>query len=119
MNTCIITGRLTAAPEVKTTTSGKTVARFSVAVDDGFKDNKKTYFFGVNAWDKLAEFAGKYLRKGSKVMLLGKLAQRSWEKDGHKNSIVEIVAREIEFAESKKDSGGDFGKPVDQQEIPF
>lgn len=115
MNSVFLMGRLTAAPEVKTTNTGKNVARFSVAVDDGYKDSKKTYFFNVNAWDKLAEFAGKYLRKGSKIMLTGKLAQRSWEKDGKKNSAVEIVAREIEFAESRQKESG----PAKQQEIPF
>jgi len=121
MNHIIVTGRLTAAPEEKTTQSGKKIARFSIAVDDGWRENKKTYFFTVNAWEKQAEFAGKYLRKGSKIILHGKLATRSYEtQDGKKHTVTEIVAREIEFAESRKrEDDSEFGQTVNQTEIPF
>lgn len=114
MNTVILTGRLTVAPEIKETSTGRKYSRFSIAVDDGYGDKKKTYFFGVTAWEKRAEFAVKYLRKGSKVILSGKLTAYEYEKDGEKHKGVDIVTNEIEFAETKKADS-----KQDQSDLPF
>ena len=108
MNKVILTGNLARDPEVRYTQTGKAVVGFTIAVSRGWKnktDNQQPTadFFSVTAWDKLAEFCGKYLTKGSRILLEGRLQARSYEaQDGTKRNVVEIVANEIEFAGGKR-----------------
>lgn len=73
MNKVFLTGRLTADAELRTTTSGKSVTTFSLAVNDGFGEKQKAYFFNVVVWGKGAEAVANYTHKGSKVAVTGKL----------------------------------------------
>ena len=116
MNKVILTGNLARDPEVRYTQSGKAVASFSLAVSRGWKsksDNSQqptADFFNITAWDKTAEFCGKYLVKGSRIIVEGRLQSRSYEaQDGSKRNVVEVVANEIEFAGAKRQDSGDGG----------
>jgi len=113
MNKVLLIGRLVKDPELKTTNNGIAVANFSLAVDREFKDesgNKITDFFEITVWRKQAENCGKYLKKGSKVAVVGSLQNRSYEdKQGVKRTVTDIIANEVEFLSTKsnEDSSGD------------
>jgi single-strand DNA-binding protein len=119
MNKVILTGNLTNNPQVRFTQSGTAVATFSIAVNDGYGDNQKTYYPNIVVWGKTAETVGKNLTKGSKVGVVGKLTSRSYESNGQKKYITEIVADMyggIEFLGSKKESQSN---EIDSEEVPF
>jgi single-strand DNA-binding protein len=91
-----IVGNLTADPELKFTNSGQAQTRFSVAVNRKFKETETTSFFNVTAWGSLAENLANSVRKGTRVIVEGRLEQRSWETDkGEKRSTVEISANSV------------------------
>ena len=101
-NSITIVGNLTRDPELRYTPAGAATCQFGVAVNRVWTDrqtNEKkeaTSFFNVVAWREMAENAGESLTKGSRVVVTGRLEQRSWETpDGDKRSVVEIVADEI------------------------
>ena len=93
-------GRLTKDPETRRN-NDKVVSKFSIAVDRRFEKDKAD-FFNVVSFGKLAEFTEKYLTKGTKIALTGRIQNESYEKDGKKTNYTEIIAEEMEFAESKK-----------------
>jgi single-strand DNA-binding protein len=103
-NVVIISGGLTRDPESKFTTTGKQVCNFSLGTETGTRDKKESSYFECQAWEKTAENIVKYLRKGSQVIVTGSLCQRRWEKDGQKHSVVEIIARNVEFGAKPKES---------------
>lgn len=123
MNNVVLTGRLTKDIEVRTTPQGKSVAMFSIAVDDGYGDNKKTYFHNVVVWGKTAENMAQYTHKGSKVAVSGKLASRSYTTDdGKKHYVTEVIADQyggIEFLDPRKNSSAGVGNEIQEEEIPF
>jgi single-strand DNA-binding protein len=94
-------GNLGAAPEVKTIADNKKLAKFSVATNESYKNEKgekvtETYWHSVVAWGKLAGIVEKYLQKGSEVAIEGKLTNRSYtDKDGVKRYVTEILANEV------------------------
>lgn len=101
MNKWIGIGRTTKAPELRRTPTGKAVATFTLAIDDGYGEKKTTDFVDVVVWEKLAENCSRYLAKGAKVAVTGKIKKRSYDKDGRKVWVTEIRAYEVEFLESK------------------
>ena len=114
MNKVFLTGNLTRDPEVKYTPSGKAMSRMGIAVSRRFKNaetgQSDVDFFNLTAWEKTAEFCGRYLRKGSRVLVEGSLRTYSYTgQDGTKRSGVEIWIDNIEFAGAKRD-GGDSGE---------
>ena len=131
MNKFLCICRLTKDVELNTTNNGTAVAKFSIAVDRKFKDqdgNKQTDFFNCVAWKSLAETLGKFCKKGSKIFLSGEVQNRSYEdSSGTKKYITEIIANEVEFLDSKKDSNDNEEKqsttikiePVDDSDLPF
>lgn len=107
MNKVIITGRLTKDIEVKTTSNDKEYCSFTIAVDRRFKDadgNRQADFISCTAWNKTAEFLGKYFHKGSRIGICGSIQTRSYEKDGQKVFVTEVLVEEAEFLDSKTDS---------------
>ena len=94
-------GNLGNAPEVKTTESGKKLARFSVATNESYRNAKgekvtETTWHNLVAWGKVAEIAEKYLTKGKEVAVEGKLINRSYtDKEGNKKYITEVEVNEI------------------------
>lgn len=104
MNKIMLMGRLTRDPEVRYTQKDNTpVARYSLAVDKKFKrdDGITADFFNIVAFGKPAEFTEKYLRKGIKMLITGRVQTGTYEKDGVKIPFFEVVVEEQEFAESK------------------
>lgn len=107
MNKVIMMGRLTKDPDNRTTGNGTSVCSFSIAVDRRYRDadgNRQADFFNVVAWRQLADVCGKYLAKGRQVMVEGNLQNRSYEKDGQKHYLTEIIAENIEFVGGRNDS---------------
>lgn len=148
INQVILLGRLTRDPEQRTTSTGKIVVSFSLAVDRASQsaDGGDTAdFFDITAWEKLGELIVQYLSKGRRVIVQGRLRQDSWDdKDtGKKRSKVEVVATDVTFLDGPTDSNTKSGalgngvstkknepsedvviediddKPVDLSEIPF
>lgn len=110
MNKVILMGRLTRDPEIRWTTEqdAKAIGRFSLAVDRKTKrDNQPTAdFFNCVAFGKLGEFTEKYLKKGTKILLIGELHNDNYtDKNGNQQYSVQIIVNEMEFAESKSSSG--------------
>ena len=109
----IITGNLTRDPELRTTPNGASVCSFSVAVNRVYKDasgeqKEDVSFIDCSAWGKLGEMINQYAKKGTGVLVSGRLDQRSWEDKttGQKRSRVEIVADEFNFAGGSNRDGG-------------
>ncbi len=99
-NKVIIVGNLVKDPETSTTSQGKTISRVRLAVDDSFKDNKRTYFFDVICWERLGELVSKYTKKGDRILIEGRLTQSSWKSvDQNGNEITKrstgIVAENV------------------------
>lgn len=109
MNVIHIMGRLTANPEITSTQSGTTVARYTVAVDRRFakEGSQKTDFFNCTSFGKQAEFAEKYLKKGTKVVISGEMRLDLVQKDGKNVTYPKVAVNEIEFAESKRSDSGE------------
>jgi len=148
INQVIVMGRLTRDPETRTTTTGKTITSFSLAVDRGGQDDQAD-FFDITAWEKLGDLVSQYLSKGRRCLVQGRLRQDSWDdkETGKKRSKVEVVATDVTFLDgpSGEGSGNQGGgqsrpnndsgsnsrknddvvidetddKPIDLSEIPF
>lgn len=105
MNKVILMGRLTADPEIRNTTDGKAVASYTLAVDRRVArgaTGQTADFIRCVAWEKRAEFAEKYLHKGAKIVIAGRIQTGSYTKtDGTKVYTTDVVVEEQEFAESK------------------
>lgn len=104
INQVILMGRLTRDPELRTTTTGKSVANFSIAVDKVGQDAGAD-FFEIVAWERLAELVQQYLTKGRRCLIQGRLSQRQWEQDGQKRSRIEVMASDVTFLDGPSASG--------------
>ena len=105
MNKVILVGNLTRDPELSETPNGLAVCRFAIAVSRDYANsdgNRETDFFNITVWRGRAENCGKYLKKGSKVAIVGRLQTRSYEdKDGVKRNVTDVIANEVEFLTPK------------------
>jgi len=126
MNKIMLSGRWCKDIELKFLPDGTAVAKSTIAVDEGYGDKKKAHFFNVTMWKKTAEAVANYSGKGKKVLIEGRLQQRSWEKDGLKQYAIEVVAEQVEFlemktGETKKDVFAEDYKNVDisDLDLPF
>jgi len=107
MNKVYLIGNLTRDPELTETNSGIPVCRFAIAVNRPYSNGgeKLTDFFNITVWRNQAENCGKYLKKGSKVAVVGSLQNRSYEdKEGNKRQVTDIIANEVEFLSTKNSS---------------
>ena len=148
-NKVILMGNLTRDVEVRTTSSGQSVASFSLAVSRSWKgqdgqQQEQTSFINCVAWGKVGEIIAQYTSKGSSLLVSGRLDQRSYEdKDGNKRQAVEVVVEDFNFVGSRGEGGSNGGgnassftpssssksndvviediddKPIDLSEIPF
>lgn len=103
MNKWCGVGRLTKDVELKRTQNQTVYCNFTIAVDRRFKDangNRQADFINCVAWQKTAEFIQKYFKKGNRIGIVGAIQTRSYEKDGQKVFITEVLAEEAEFVES-------------------
>ncbi len=108
LNCVTLMGRLTADPEIRTTTTGKEVCSFSIAVDRSYAkqgEEKITDFIKIVAWQSTALFISRYFTKGSMIAIQGSIQTRSYEdKDGKKRTAFEVLAREVSFCGEKSES---------------
>lgn len=115
MNNCILTGRIASEIEVKVLPSGTTIANFTLAVDDGFGDKKKTYFPRMVAFGKTAETMGNTLAKGRKIIVDCRYTEEKYEKDGQKRTAVKFIVNNFEYCDSKKAEDIPFGGTVENE----
>ena len=108
LNSVCLMGRLGADPELKATQNGVSVTRFRIAVDRTFQprgQEKQTDWIDIVAWRNTAEFVTRYFRRGSMIAVQGSLQTRSYtDRDGNKRTGVEVVADNVFFGESKRNS---------------
>ena len=107
MNRFIAIGRLTKDPEKRTTQNGTSVCTFTLAVDRRFKNangEREADFFPVVCWRQVADLSAQYLSKGKQVAIAGEVQMRSYEKDGQKRYVTEVVADEVQFLSPRGDS---------------
>jgi single-strand DNA-binding protein len=131
MNKCILIGNLTKDPELSTTTNGVAVCRFAIAVSRRYSNSdgeRETDFLNIVVWRSLGENCHKFLKKGSKIGVVGNIQSRSYDAaDGTKRYVTEIVAEEVEFLstrnadEQTKSSSDEVSKlqPIDDDGLPF
>lgn len=98
MNHVTLMGRLTADPEIRYTQSGKAVASFTLAVD---RRGEGVDFVPIVAWEKLAEIIGNNLAKGRRALIEGRMQVRTYEHEGQKRKITEVVATNLYFVDNK------------------
>lgn len=107
INNVTLMGRLVADPELRTTTTGKSVANFRIAVDRSYSkgDNKQTDFITICCWEGQANFVEKWFKKGDMIALQGSIQTRNFEdKDGNKRTAFEVLAREVSFCGGKNET---------------
>ena len=105
-NLVVLTGRLTADPELKTTPNGISVTTFSIAVNRNYRagEEQQTDFINIVAWRQRAEFITKYFKKGSLIGIEGSIQTRRYQdKNGNNRTIFEVVVNNAQFVESKRD----------------
>ncbi len=113
INKVILVGNLGRDPETRYMPSGGAVTNVSIATSKGWKDKdsgeqkERTEWHRIVFFNKLAEIAGEYLKRGSKVYIEGELRTRDWEKDGQKHYTTEVVASEMQMLDSRGEMGGD------------
>lgn len=116
LNVVALQGRLARDPELRQTTSGKSVATFTLAVDRGRKDasgKSLTDWVPIIAWESRAEFAYKWLTKGQMVTVDGRLQSRTYQaKDGTNRTAVEVVANNLHFCGGKNEGGSQQAAPA-------
>ena len=120
MNVCIFSGRITKDAETRVANNGTAITSFTLAVDSGFGDRKRTDFIACKAFKR--EALGAHLTKGKPVMVSGEYQEEKWEKDGQKHSRVVILCRDIEFQQGDKGQAAPTGgrkQMEDLDESPF
>ena len=112
LNKVLLMGNLGRDPEVRFTTGGTSVANFSIATNESWKDKngqlqEKTEWHRIVVWGKLAELCGEYLKKGRQAFIEGRLQTREWtDKEGKKNYSTEIVAHNVQFIGGRPEGAG-------------
>lgn len=115
INKVILVGNLGRDPETRYMPSGGAVTNVSIATSKGWKDKdsgeqkERTEWHRIVFFNRLAEIAGEYLKKGSKIYIEGELRTRDWEKDGQKHYTTEVVASEMQMLDSRGEMGGGGG----------
>ena len=122
INKVILIGNLGRDPETRYAQNGGAVTNFSVATSESWRDRtsgeqqERTEWHNVVCFARLAEIAGEYLRKGSKVYIEGSLRTSSWEQDGQKRYKTEVMARELQMLDSRGGGGQGMGGPAGDYE---
>ncbi|MBE7021728.1 MAG: single-stranded DNA-binding protein [Ruminococcaceae bacterium] len=116
MNKVVLVGRLARDPELRTTQSGTAVTSFTVACDRRFVrqgEERQADFISCVAWGKTAEFVSRYFTKGMRIALDGRIQTRSWDdQNGQKRYATEVIAEDVEFAQSKNEGGSSYQAPA-------
>lgn len=106
INSVVLMGRLTAEPELRSTTSGISITRFTIAVNRYSKDGEdKADFINITAWRKTAEIVSKYFRKGSMIAVQGSIQTDTYtDREGNKRYSFQVVANNVSFCGSKAET---------------
>ncbi len=102
MNKVILIGNITKELELRKTQTNKSVVEFSIAINEGYGDNKTTEYVNITCWEKLAERIVQYCRKGHKVCVEGRIKTDSYEKQGQKVYRTYVLANNIEFLQPRE-----------------
>ena len=114
-NLVVLSGRLTAHPELKSTSNGVPVCNFSIAVDRRYKqgEERQADFINIVSWRSTAEFVSKYFTKGSMIGIEGSIQTRKYQdKEGNNRTAFEVVANNVQFIESKRPQGNEEGNSM-------
>ena len=105
LNNVTLMGRICSEIDNRTTTSGKSVANFRIAVDRAFSKNKETDFITIVAFESTADFCSRYFSKGSMIGIQGRIQTRNYEdNNGNKRTAFEVVAKEVSFCGGKNET---------------
>ena len=122
MNKVMLLGRLTKDPEIRITENGRILATFTLAVNRKYEKDVAD-FLPIITFSKTAEFTEKWLKKGMQIIVVGRIQVRKWEtKEGENRYSTEIIAEEVEFADSKKEEEWKPAEKIDisdESELPF
>lgn len=118
MNKVILIGRLTRDVNLQYTQQGIPMGKFTLAVNRDGK-NDKADFIDIIAWRKLAEICSQNIGKGWLVAIEGSLQMRSWEKDGQRHKIAEVVAESVKFLRRPANQETESGPEIDGEDVPF
>ena len=122
MNKVMLLGRLTKDPEIRITENGRVLATFTLAVNRKYEKDVAD-FLPIITFGKTAEFTEKWLKKGMQIIVVGRIQVRKWEtKEGENRYSTEIIAEEVEFADSKKEEEWKPAKNIDisdESDLPF
>jgi len=129
INKVTLLGNVGKDPEIKTTSTGKKVATFSLATTEKYSGESKTTWHNIVVWEKLAEICEKYVKKGSQIFVEGKISYRDYtDKNDVKHFITEIVASEIKLLggkptetkqEPKAETKEDILNAPETEDLPF
>ena len=124
MNKAVLIGNLARDPEMRTTSTGKSVCNFTLAVNPKYAKDRPASFITIVAWDRIGESCAKYLEKGSKVAVIGEIHTRTYDtSDGSKRYVMEIWADEVKFLSMKKATdlppSPDTWEDADGEDLPF
>ena len=111
MNHVCLVGNLTKDVELRYTTDQKPIARFSIAVNDGYGENQRTSYINIVVFGKQAENADRFLSKGSKVGVTGRIQTGSYEKDGRTVYTTDIIANNVEYLNTRPHEPGTQAEP--------
>jgi|UniRef100_A0A7V3VUI2 single-strand DNA-binding protein len=124
LNSVFLIGRLVADPELRYTQKGAPVCSFRIATTRRFRDresgetHEETLFVNIVAWKRQAELVNEFLKKGSAVLVEGRLRSRQWETEGkEKRSVLEVVAHKIQFLDALESEPAEPGTPLENEEV--
>ena len=117
INNVVLMGRMVADPELRATQGGKNVTNFCLAVDK-FKREEEPNFINCTAWDKTADFIGKFFQKGSMIAVVGSIQTRKYtDKEGKNRTATEVVVKEASFCGCKNEGEQKPSRKADAEEI--
>lgn len=125
LNKVILIGNVGADPEVRQTSGGTSVCELSLATSESYKDKDgnrttKTEWHRIVVWGATADNVGRFVKKGSKVYVEGRIQTREWEdKDGNKRYTTEIIASQVTFLDSKRDGAPPVSGVRNNDLVPF
>ena len=122
-NKVVLMGNLTRDPELRSTPNGSEVASFSLAINRTWKNangeqQEAVDYIDCNIWGKPAQIITQYMKKGSGILVSGRLQQRSWEQEGQKRSKVEVVVEDFNFVGGGNDGGNSGGGSYQKPSVP-
>lgn len=121
INSVVLVGRLANDIELRKTESNKSVTRFTVAIDEGYGDNKSTNFISCTAWQQSADFMSKYAKKGDYVSVNGHIKTGSYDKNGGKVYTTDIMADRVQIIskDGKEKAGFTPTERIEPDDLPF